>query len=73
VRGLRAQGGFEVDIRWKENRLESATFRSNVGAETVVRYRDGQQTINLAAGKTKTLSTKSFSARLPRGPKGTSQ
>jgi alpha-L-fucosidase 2 len=73
VKGLRAQGGFEVDIRWKENRLESATFRSNVGAKTVVRYRDGQQTINLAAGKTKTLSMKSFSARIPRGPKGISQ
>jgi len=70
VKGLRAQGGFEVDLRWKGKRLESATLRSNLGGKAVVRYGDGQQTIDLAAGKSKTLALKDFATRLPRGAKG---
>ena len=70
VKGLRAQGGFEVDILWKQKRLLSATLRSHVGGKAVVRYGDRQQTVELAAGKSKTLSMKSFAARLPDGTKG---
>jgi alpha-L-fucosidase 2 len=73
VRGLRAQGGFEVDIRWKRKQLESATLRSHVGGKAVVRYDDRQQTVELAAGKSKTLSMKSFATRLPDGTKGNPQ
>jgi alpha-L-fucosidase 2 len=60
VRGLRAQGGFEVDIRWKQKRLQSATVSSHAGGKAVVRYGDRQQTIDLDAGKTRTLSLKDF-------------
>jgi alpha-L-fucosidase 2 len=60
VNGLRAQGGFEVDISWKQKRLQSATLRSNLGGKAVVRYGDRQQTIDLHAGKSKTLSVKDF-------------
>jgi alpha-L-fucosidase 2 len=38
VRGLRARGGFEVDMSWKEGRLVAATLRGQVGAVAQVRY-----------------------------------
>jgi alpha-L-fucosidase 2 len=38
VRGLRARGGFGVDIEWKEGRLEAGSLRGPQGARTVVRY-----------------------------------
>jgi alpha-L-fucosidase 2 len=60
VKGLRAQGGFEVDIRWKQKRLQSATVSSRAGGKAVVRYGDRQQIIDLDAGKTKTLTVKNF-------------
>jgi alpha-L-fucosidase 2 len=39
VRGLRARGGFGVDVAWKEGRLATATITGRPGAKTVVRYR----------------------------------
>jgi alpha-L-fucosidase 2 len=45
VRGLRARGGFGVDITWKEGRLEWATLRGPQGARTVVRHRRSDLTL----------------------------
>ena len=36
IRGMRARGGFEVDIRWAEHRLVDATIRSFRGAVPAV-------------------------------------
>jgi len=51
AKGLRARGGFEIDIRWASGRLMEATIRNLVGEPCTVRY--GQKTVklNLARGR----------------------
>jgi alpha-L-fucosidase 2 len=53
VTGLRARGGFEVDIAWQAGRLAEATIHSLTGTKCTVRY--GQKTIPMefVPGKSK--------------------
>jgi len=50
VKGLRALGGFEVDIDWKNGRLDGAMIRSITGADCHVRYKDKTVRLRIKLG-----------------------
>lgn len=49
VRGLRARGGFDVDIAWQDGRLIRAALYSRLGNACIVRY--GGRTVELGSGQ----------------------
>lgn len=62
VEGLRARGGFEVDIAWRDGRLTRATIRCLSAGPCVVEYRGTLARKDLAFG-----DTWHFEAREPAG------
>jgi alpha-L-fucosidase 2 len=50
VRGLRARGGFEVDIQWDNGRLTGAQIRSGLGRRVTVLCGEKSVTFETAAG-----------------------
>jgi alpha-L-fucosidase 2 len=52
VRGLRARGGFGVDITWKEGRLAGATVRAARDGAFALRVPRGQAVVEVLDGET---------------------
>ena len=51
ARGLKARGGFEVDISWKDGKLASAAIRASESKPLKVRYAGKEIPIQAQAGK----------------------
>jgi alpha-L-fucosidase 2 len=58
IKGLRARGGFEVDIIWKQGKLKSATIKSITGTVCKVRYGNKTTSLQIKQGKEKKLNEK---------------
>jgi alpha-L-fucosidase 2 len=56
VSGLRARGGFEVELAWDNHKLTSAKIQSISGQKAVVRYGDRTTEIQLKSGKSVQLN-----------------
>jgi len=56
VRGLRARGGFEVDIAWKDGKLTKAAIHSNLGNTCKLRYGDKLIELKSTAGRSYKLN-----------------
>jgi len=63
VRGLRARGGFEVEMTWHEGRLTRAAVLSHVGGPCAVRLGERVVTLETRAGRTYAVD-----GALRRGP-----
>jgi len=50
VKGLRARGGFEVDVGWKDGRLVSATIQSLAGNRCRLRYGNVTRAVEIKKG-----------------------
>jgi alpha-L-fucosidase 2 len=50
VRGLRARGGFTIDLVWSNGQLHDAVVRSATGGSCVLRYGAGARTVELPPG-----------------------
>ena len=51
VKGLRARGGFEIDMKWSNGKLETAKISSEKGGKGEINYNGNSQMIKLAPGE----------------------
>jgi alpha-L-fucosidase 2 len=61
IRGLRARGGFQVDLQWKNGTLERATVFPIRGGACRIRYGDKLMTRQVMAGKAIIVTPENFS------------
>jgi alpha-L-fucosidase 2 len=60
IRGVRARGGFELDLSWRDGILHRAVLRSAVGGVAQVRYREGLRKVRVRKGASVTLAAAQF-------------
>ncbi|MCE5185638.1 MAG: glycoside hydrolase family 95 protein [Planctomycetaceae bacterium] len=60
VKGMRARGGFEVDMAWQDGRLTQATIKSLAGQPCLVQYRGATLNLKLQKGESKILTAGDF-------------
>ncbi|MBM3812935.1 MAG: glycoside hydrolase family 95 protein [Acidimicrobiia bacterium] len=63
VTGLRARGGFEVNIEWEDGKLKQSRITSGLGRPLRVRYKGEEIDLRLQRGETRQWSEQDFSAR----------
>jgi alpha-L-fucosidase 2 len=66
VTGLRARGGFSVDMRWSAGTLERATITSSVGERGTLVYRDQRLDVALDRGERRACEWSNGSLRWVR-------
>ncbi len=62
VKGLRARGGFSVDIEWEDGKLTQATIRSIWGTKATVQYGDANLNVDLKPGGRKVVRARELQA-----------
>ncbi len=65
IYGLRARGGFEVDMEWKNGKLVSAAIHSGAGGNCKVNYQGITKEFTTQKGETYSFPTGFSFARLP--------
>jgi len=60
VKGLKARGGFEIDLKWENNELTMAEITSERGEEAKIRYKEKEMMLNLKKGKTRAIRLSDF-------------
>jgi alpha-L-fucosidase 2 len=60
VRGLRARGGYEIDMSWRGGELASATVRNVNGSGTQVRYAGRQIAVTVPRGESVEVAPATF-------------
>ncbi len=60
VTGLRARGGYEVDVNWKDGTLVSATIKNIRGQTADVTYKGKRITVSVKPGQQQTLPVSAF-------------
>jgi alpha-L-fucosidase 2 len=56
IKGLRARGGFEVSLKWKNGKLLAAAIKSQTGGICKVRYKDTEIDVTIKPGTVKELN-----------------
>ena len=60
VHGLRARGGFEVDVEWRDGALTQASLRSDRGRAVTVRLGERVLELQPPAGGSVTVTAAAF-------------